>query len=109
MVKVSILYPNQPGGRFDFDYYLNTHMPMSLRLLGDAILSASIERGLRDADPDKPPAFVALCQFVTETAEAFEGAFFPHAAVLQGDMPNYTDIAPVIQISRIEIARPALS
>jgi hypothetical protein len=25
----------------------------------------------------------------------------PHAAVLQGDMPNYTDIAPIIQISEV--------
>lgn len=107
MVKVSILYPNTPGARFDFDYYLNTHMPMSLRLLGEAIQSASVERGVRAADPDQPPAFIALCHFVTETAEAFEAAFFPNAAVLQGDMPNYTDIAPVIQISQIEISRPS--
>ena len=32
-------------------------------------------------------------------------AFVPHAAVLQGDMPNYTDIEPVIQFSEVLIAR----
>jgi uncharacterized protein (TIGR02118 family) len=105
MIKVSILYPNTPGARFDFDYYLNTHMPMSLRLLGEPIRSASVERGLRSAEPGQPAAFVALCHFVTDTVEAFEGAFFPNAAVLQGDMANYTDIVPVIQISEIAISR----
>jgi hypothetical protein len=29
----------------------------------------------------------------------------PHAAELQGDMPNYTDIAPLIQINEVLIAR----
>ena len=29
MVKVSVLYPNKPGSRFDVEYYLNTHMPMA--------------------------------------------------------------------------------
>jgi hypothetical protein len=31
-------------------------------------------------------------------------AFMPHAEVLQGDMPNYTDIEPVIQISEVLIS-----
>jgi len=30
MIKISILYPNT--GRFDMDYYLNTHMPRSIVL-----------------------------------------------------------------------------
>jgi len=34
MVKVSIFYPSKPGARFDVDYYLNTHMPLTLGLLG---------------------------------------------------------------------------
>jgi hypothetical protein len=29
MIKISIFYPNTPGARFDMDYYLHTHMPMS--------------------------------------------------------------------------------
>jgi uncharacterized protein (TIGR02118 family) len=105
MVKISILYPNAPGGRFDFDYYLKTHMPMSLRLLGEAIKSASVERGVRAAEPGKPLAFVALCHFVCESAEAFEAAFLPNAEVLQGDMPSYTDIVPIIQVSEIALTK----
>ena len=30
MVKISIFYPNKPNSRFDMDYYLSKHMPMSL-------------------------------------------------------------------------------
>ncbi|MGO9264634.1 MAG: EthD family reductase [Candidatus Binataceae bacterium] len=105
MIKVSIFYPNIPGSRFDFDYYLNKHMPMSLKLLGTAIKSVSIERGIEGRERDSPPAHVALCHFVCDSREAFEAAFFPNASVLTGDMPNYTDIEPVIQMSEIAFGR----
>ena len=34
MIKVSILYPNKPGSRFDMNYYLANHMPMAIQRLG---------------------------------------------------------------------------
>jgi hypothetical protein len=37
--------------------------------------------------------------------ESFLAAFMPHAATLQGDMPNYTDIEPVIQISKVVLSQ----
>ena len=46
MIKISILYPNT--GRFDMDYYLNTHMPHSIESLGKGkgYRGVSVERGL---------------------------------------------------------------
>lgn len=35
MVKISILYPNTPGSRFDVEYYVNKHMPRAIELQGD--------------------------------------------------------------------------
>jgi hypothetical protein len=35
--------------------------------------------------------------------EDFTAAFTPVAADLQGDIPNYTDVTPVIQVSDIRI------
>lgn len=105
MIKVSILYPARRGARFDFDYYLKTHMPMSLRLMGDLIKGVSVERGLCGVEPGSDPAYVALCHFLCDSRASFEQAFLPHASTLQGDMTNYTDIAPVIQFSEIELSR----
>ena len=34
MFKISILYPNNKGARFDLAYYVDTHIPMAIRLLG---------------------------------------------------------------------------
>jgi uncharacterized protein (TIGR02118 family) len=101
MVRISVLYPHQADAWFDFDYYLGTHMPMSLRLLGDAIVSVSVERGVDPGAPWTPPAYRALCHFESESAEKFAAAFLPNAAVLQEDMKKCTDIVPVIQLSEI--------
>lgn len=50
------------------------------------------------------PAYVAMCHYLFDTAEDFMAAFMPHAPELQGDMPNYTDIATVIQVSAVAIS-----
>jgi len=103
MIKVSILYRNSPGSHFDVDYYLNTHMPLAIGLLGSAVKAVSVEIGVFGESPDQPPPFVAICSFTCETAQAFTDAFLPHAEVLQGDIPKYTNIAPVIQVSEIRL------
>ena len=33
MIRISILYPNVKGSRFDFEYYVQKHMPRSIQLL----------------------------------------------------------------------------
>jgi uncharacterized protein (TIGR02118 family) len=76
---------------------------MSLKLLGEAIKSVSIERGVEGQERGSSPQYVALCHFVCDSREAFEAAFFSNATVLREDMPRYTDIEPVIQISEIAL------
>ncbi len=98
MVRISILYPNRADGRFDMDYYLETHMPASIERLsaGKGFQGVSVDRGIGGAAPGAPPAYVAMCQYLFDTIEDFMAAFGAHAEFLQGDMANYTDIEPVI-------------
>lgn len=107
MIKISILYPNNKGARFDMRYYVDTHMPLSIGLLSahSGFKGVSVERGLGGAISGTDAAVVAMCHFLFNTAEDFMAAFTPHAAVLQGDMPNYTDIEPVIQVNEVVISR----
>ena len=107
MTIISILYPNKQGSRFDLDYYLHVHMPMSLERLSTApgFQGVSVEHGLSAGVPDSQPAFIALCHFRFDTVESFLAAFTPHAELLQGDIANYTDVYPIIQVSEVKIAR----
>lgn len=40
-----------------------------------------------------------------DAVESFIAAFTPHAATLQGDMPNYTNIVPVIQFNEVLLSQ----
>ena len=51
MVKVSVLYPNRAGTKFDMTYYLNHHIPMVRRLLGSALKGVSVEHGISGEEP----------------------------------------------------------
>ena len=107
MIKISILYANTPGRRFDIAYYLEIHMPASIERLstGKGYRGVSVERGVGGGAPGAPPAYVAMCHYLFDTAEDFMTAFGPHAGFLQGDIAKYTDIEPVIQFSEVAIAR----
>jgi uncharacterized protein (TIGR02118 family) len=107
MTRITILYPNAPGARFDMTYYLEQHMPRSIALLSahPGFRGVWVDRGVGGGAPEMAAPHVALCQYLFDSAEGFIAAFTPHAAELQGDIGNYTDIAPVIQISEVVIAR----
>ena len=102
-IKVSVLYPNGQGKTFDMDYYCNKHVPMVAGLLGDAVIGATVEKGLGGGAPDQEAIYVAMGNIYFETVESFENSFGPNAAKIMGDIPNYTNIEPVIQISEVLI------
>jgi uncharacterized protein (TIGR02118 family) len=103
MIKVSVLYPDGEGKNFDMDYYCNKHVPMVAGLLGDAVKAASVEKGLGSAAPGSPAPFVAMGNLYFESLEAFSNSFGPNAPQILGDIPNYTNIEPLIQISEVMI------
>jgi uncharacterized protein (TIGR02118 family) len=107
VIKISIFYPNTSGARFDMDYYLTTHMPVSIEKLsaGKGYRGVSVERGVGGAAPGSEPAFIAICNYLFDSVEDFLAAFNQHAELLQGDIPNYTDMAPVLQFSSVEITK----
>jgi len=61
MIKVSVLYPNAPGVRFDHGYYRDVHMPLLKRRMGEALKYYTVDKGLGGAGPDAPAPFVAMC------------------------------------------------
>jgi len=105
MIRVTFLYPNKPGSRFNADYYIDVHMPLAIRLLGPALKGVTAEIGLSAAMPDQPAPYAAIATFTFESVQAFTVAVMPHYAELQGDIPNYTDIEPLVQISELRISQ----
>ena len=101
MVKVTILYPNGEGKTFDMDYYSKKHMPMIASLMGDSLKHLSIDKGISGRTPDEPIPYLAIGYLYFDKLSVYQNSFAPHAEKIIGDIPNYTNIQPVVQISEI--------
>jgi uncharacterized protein (TIGR02118 family) len=96
------MYPNETGGTFDIDYYCNKHMPMVRQKLGAALKNIEVEHGLAGGEPGAPPTYLAFGHLFFDSVESFQAAFGPHAKAIMGDVPNYTNTRPVVQISEVK-------
>jgi len=103
MIKVSVMYPNKEGARFDHAYYRDKHMPLVKEKMGEHCKFYTVDKGLAGGAPGAPPAYVGMCHIYADSVEAFQKGFGPHAKQIMGDIPNYTDIAPVMQISEVVV------
>ena len=101
MTKVSVMYPNGEGKHFDLNYYMEKHIPLVQELLGDSLKGASVENGLGSAEPGSAAPFSAVGTMYFDSVEDFGSAFGPNAEQILGDLPNFTNSEPVIQISEV--------
>lgn len=103
MIKVSVMYPAKPGAHFDMSYYCAKHIPLVRQLLGPALLNVSVDEGIASLTPGAPAPFFVLCHLSFESVPKFQEAFASHAAQIVGDIPNYTNSEPTVQISNVKI------
>ena len=101
MFKVSVLYPNQAGATFDHAYYRDRHMPLVAQKLGSTLVRYTVDKGLGGGAPGSPPAFVASCALYVDSLEAFQAGIGAHGPQIMADIPNYTNVAPQIEVRRI--------
>jgi uncharacterized protein (TIGR02118 family) len=102
MIKASLLYPNREGARFDFTYWTQKHLPFIRQSLGAALNGLTAEKGLAGG-PATPPPYIASGHLSFASLEAMQDAYVPHAAAIQADIKNFTDLQPVMIISQILI------
>jgi uncharacterized protein (TIGR02118 family) len=94
---VTVLYPSRDDAKFDFEYYLKKHVPMVARLLANDI---EVCKGISSVT-EAPPAFVCTARIRINSKEQFSAGMAQHGAVILGDVPNYTNIEPIIQIDEV--------
>jgi len=101
MIKVSVMYPNKPGARFDQAYYLDKHMPMVKSRMGSALKFYAVDKGVAGGSPGDAAPYLAIAHLHCDSIDDFQRGFGPHAQEIMGDIPNYTDQTPLVQISEV--------
>ena len=101
MIKATVFYPAGEG-RFDMDYYLNTHIPFAEKLLKPyGLIRVEVDKGVAGGGPGEAAPFVAMAHMVFNSIEDFQKGTMSHDADLASDVKTFTDLKPFFQISEI--------
>ncbi len=105
MISVMVLYPNEPGSHFDIDYYVNRHLKLvrdRLEPLGMRSMTFVIEAATNLVAA--PQTFRLAADLRFDNMEATRCALAAHGAETQADIPNFTNVTPVILIGETKAA-----
>ena len=98
---LSAEYPNGEGKTFDMQYYSEIHMPLMQTLFGEGMKGYAFDIGLASGIPDSPAPYVTIGYLYFEHIKDFEEGMKIHGEKILADIPKYTNIKPVVQISEV--------
>lgn len=99
---MTVLYPQSDETRFDMDYYLSRHIAeVNARLRSMGLVKVQVDEGTSNVAPDQPLPFTVITQLTFATLEDLQNVLTEHGAEFIGDIPNFTNVQPHFQISRV--------
>ncbi|ADV49862.1 Ethyl tert-butyl ether degradation EthD [Cellulophaga algicola DSM 14237] len=101
MIKVSVMYPNSKDVMFDTEYYKNSHLPMVVKAVGDALKGLELDLGIASRVPGELAPYVAIAHLKFDDIASFQTAFGPHAETFAADIKNYSNVKGELQISEL--------
>ena len=82
-------------------YLLFGSFPFFLLLLVLIMKLFEIDKGIAGRTQGDPVPYAAIGYLYFDNLSAYRNSFRPHAEKIRNDIPNYTNIQPVIQISEV--------
>ncbi|HXT09465.1 MAG TPA: EthD family reductase [Roseiarcus sp.] len=102
MISVLVLYANEPGSRFDMDYYTSRHLPFVRQLLEPmGMRSLTFTRELAFDPGASAQAYRLVAELRFDDRETTRTALEAHGAETQADIENFTNVAPVILVAEL--------
>jgi hypothetical protein len=111
MYMVAFMYPNKAGGTFDYEHFVNVHLPLGLsqtlkhlQLKPKKLVVYSPTWNVGNPSALLPYIAISSVFFETRTeAEKFSGLFAVEEAarLLSADFPNYTPGPPDVMMAEV--------
>jgi len=95
------MYPNSVDIQFNKEYYINNHGQLLKDVLGDAVVSSDVNYGIAGGSPEEAAPYIVIANLIFESMETFQQSFGANAEKIIGDLPNFTNVKPFVQISEI--------
>ncbi len=101
MIRMSVYYPNQPGATFDHDYYAGPHRRfVEERFAELGLRRLEIDRGVAGYGGGPAP-YLAVGHLLFDSLDTLQSAWEAAGAELVAELPKFTSVQPVVQISEI--------
>jgi uncharacterized protein (TIGR02118 family) len=101
MIAFTVMYPDEPGRRFDMEYYREKHLALVKEKVGGALKGVSLETGLSGPAPGSPAAYRVVARLLFDRIEDIGTYMAPHVPAFDADVPNFTDLTPQFQINEV--------
>jgi len=98
---MSVIYTQQEKGHFDFDYYIEKHMPLVESLYNNlGMKSWQVDRGASLSS--KMPSNIVACAYLFfEDINTLKLALKSKGGEVMKDVENFTNIEPSIYFSEV--------
>ncbi len=97
---VSVLYPADPGKRFDMNYYTHRHIPL-VKSLWEPLGLKKIELLRCVGAPSGGGTYQLIALLTFGSLDEFQKAAAQHGNEVLGDIPKFTDVEPVMQFNEM--------
>jgi uncharacterized protein (TIGR02118 family) len=94
---VTVVYSSKADASFDFDYYLNQHIPMVVGFLGTSI---EVQKGILSPMDSWLPV-VSIARMGINSLDHFQTTMAPSGQRILSDIPNYANTEPQLQIEEV--------
>lgn len=99
---LTVLYPHDPAGHFDHDYYRDHHMTSLIKLFGhEAIGRMEIRKGLSSPDGKNPPLYACTANIYVADTDAFAAAAARNHQRVVDDIPRFTSVQPISVMTEV--------
>jgi uncharacterized protein (TIGR02118 family) len=101
MIVVSVMYPAGAGATFDMDYYRAKHLPLvGARWNACGLREAKVLCGV-GAPGGGPVTYSVIALLTFDSAADFNQAVAQHGAEIIGDVANFSNVQPIIQVNDV--------
>ena len=101
MLRMTVLYPAGEDASFDWDYYTSQHMALVEERWGEhTARPAEVAKGLSGV-PKGDPTYAALTTVYFADRDALNAALRAGGMDIPDDIPNFTNVRPVMQIDEV--------
>lgn len=101
MFRVTIMYPNQEGVKFDFEYYRAKHVELARKLFKPyGLIKHEVDKGISGGG-GQPAPYICIGILYFESKDGYDRAIAEVGPMIRPDMVNYTNVTPIRQVSEI--------